>query len=175
MQLEVTKGTICELNEIEELYNALNDVLANGINYPGWKKGIYPIREDALKGIEENNLFVAKHNNKIVGTIILNHEPANGYENVNWNIKADYNKIIVIHTFAVHPDYLKNKIGMALMKFAEEEAKRCNMKCIRLDVYEKNVPAIKLYEKMGYEYIDTIDLGLGLYGLDWFKVYEKII
>lgn len=61
------------------------------------------------------------------------------------------------------------------MKFAEEEAERCNMKSIRLDVYENNMPAIKLYEKMGYKYLDTIDLGLGHYGLDWFKIYEKII
>lgn len=61
------------------------------------------------------------------------------------------------------------------MKFAEEEAERCNMKSIRLDVYENNIPAIKLYEKMGYKYLDTIDLGLGYYGLDWFKIYEKII
>ena len=61
------------------------------------------------------------------------------------------------------------------MKFAEEEAERCNMKSIRLDVYENNMSAIKLYEKMGYKYLDTIDLGLGHYGLDWFKIYEKII
>jgi len=49
------------------------------------------------------------------------------------------------------------------------------MKSIRLDVYEKNIPAILLYEKCGFEYIDTVDLELGNYGLDWFKLYEKVI
>ena len=41
------------------------------------------------------------------------------------------------------------------MKFAEEEAERCNMKSIRLDVYENNMPAIKLYEKYGFQSLGT--------------------
>lgn len=43
------------------------------------------------------------------------------------------------------------------------------------DVYENNVPAIKLCEKCGFEYIDTIDLGIGNYGLNHFKLYEKLL
>lgn len=173
MKVEIKKGSIKDLDELELLYNELNDALNEGINYPGWIKGIYPIREDALKGIKGDNLFVAVYDGKIVGSIILSHEPEHGYEKVDWNMNAGYNEVIVIRTFVVHPDYFKQKIGSTLMKFAEEEAKRCNMKSIRLDVYEKNMPAIRLYEKAGYKYIDTIDEGLGCYGLDWFKVYEK--
>lgn len=26
-----------------------------------------------------------------------------------------------------------------------------------------------------FEYIDTVDLGFGNYGLDWFKLYEKLV
>jgi RimJ/RimL family protein N-acetyltransferase len=44
-----------------------------------------------------------------------------------------------------------------------------------LDVYEGNIPAISLYEKYGFKYIDTVDLGLGNYGLDWFRLYEKLL
>ena len=175
MKVEIKKGTMKNLDELERLYNELNDALSEGTNYPGWIKGIYPIRENALKGIEDGNLFIAECNGKIVGSIILSHEPEDGYEKVQWDIEAECDEIIVIRTFVVHPDYFKQKVGFSLMKFAEEEAERCNMKSIRLDVYENNMPAIKLYEKMGYKYLDTIDLGLGHYGLDWFKIYEKII
>ncbi len=48
-------------------------------------------------------------------------------------------------------------------------------KSIRLDVYEGNIPAIRLYEKCGFEYVNTVDLGLGNYGLKWFKLYEKLL
>jgi len=44
-----------------------------------------------------------------------------------------------------------------------------------LDVYEGNIPAIKLYEKCGFKYMDTVDLGLGRYGLNWFRLYERML
>ena len=62
-----------------------------------------------------------------------------------------------------------------LISFACELGKELHMKAIRLDVYENNIPAIKLYEKFGFNYIDTIDLGLGDYGLHRFRLYEKIL
>ncbi|MDF2881389.1 MAG: acetyltransferase [Clostridiaceae bacterium] len=64
---------------------------------------------------------------------------------------------------------------MILMEFADEYSIKSKARSIRLDVYEKNIPAITLYEKCGFKYIDTVDLGLGNYGLDWFKLYEKIL
>ncbi len=61
------------------------------------------------------------------------------------------------------------------MEFSIEHAGNLSFKSIRLDVYEKNLPAIKLYEKYGFQYIDTVDLGLDQYGLNWFYLYEKIL
>ena len=112
---------------------------------------------------------------RIIGSIILNHEPETVYYNINWKIVSDYCDIFVIHTFAIHPDYMKLGIGKALIDFAVEYSLQSNIKSIRLDVYENNIPAINLYKKCGFQYIDTVDLGLGNYGLNWFKLYEKII
>ncbi len=61
------------------------------------------------------------------------------------------------------------------MDFAIEHSIKSQVKSIRLDVYEGNIPAIKLYEKCGFKYIDTVDLGLGNYGLNWFRLYEKLL
>jgi len=83
--------------------------------------------------------------------------------------------MLAIHRFVVHPDYLRRGIGTKLLCFAENFAKANKVKSIRLDVYDKNEPAIKAYEKCGYTYIDTVDIGLRCYGLDWFKLYEKLI
>ena len=43
------------------------------------------------------------------------------------------------------------------------------------DVDEKNAPAIRLYEKFGFCYIDTVDLGYSDYGLEKFKLYQRIL
>jgi len=144
-------------------------------NYPGWIKGVYPIRENAVTGIQNNNLFVARYEGKIVGSIILDHQPEEAYDGVKWKLDTDYSSIFIVRTFVVHPSYLKIGVGRTLIDFSFELAQKSGMKSIRLDVYEKNIPAILLYEKCGFEYIDTVDLGLGNYGLDWFKLYEKVI
>ena len=175
MNIIIELGNEKDIDELEKLYNDLNDYLAAGINYPGWLKGVYPIREDAVKGIDEGYLYVARYEDEIVGSIILNHEPEDAYSKVNWEIEADYSDIVVIHTFVVHPKYMKNGIGQKLMEFATNHSNEIKAKAIRLDVYEKNVPAITLYEKFGYRYIDTVDLGYGECGLDWFKLYERVL
>lgn len=175
VKINIELGKSTDIDELEQLYDELNDYLSAGVNYPGWKKGIYPVRQNAVSGIENGNLYVARHNEKIVGSIILSHVPEPAYYKVKWKTDCDYSEVLVIYTFVVHPDYLKCGIGKDLMDFAVNQGIECNAKSIRLDVYEQNMPAIKLYEKCGFEYIDTVDLGLGNYGLDWFKLYEKLI
>jgi len=175
MKINFELGKTSEIDELERLYDDLNDYLAKGINYPGWRKGIYPIRQDAANGIKNGNLFVAKHEGKIAGSIILSHVPEPAYHQAKWQIESDYSDVFVVYTFVVHPDYMKCGVGKALLNFAEDLAVKSNVKSIRLDVYEGNMPAIRLYEKCGFKYIDTVDLGLGNYGLDWFKLYEKLL
>lgn len=175
MKFIIEPGTSADIDELEKLYNELNDYLAATINYPGWIKGIYPIREDAVAGVNDNMLYVARTDGRIAGSVILNHQPEKAYENVRWKMELDYSCIFVIHTFVVHPSFLKKGVGHALMDYSLELAQRSGIKSVRLDVYEKNLPAISLYEKCGFEYVDTVDLGLGKYGLNWFKLYEKVI
>lgn len=175
MDINTELGQANDIDELEQLYNDLNDQLAKGINFPGWRKGIYPIRQDAIDGIEHANLYVAKFNGKIVGSIILNHASEVAYFKTQWQYESDYSDVFVVHTLAVHPDFWKCGIGNALIEFSIEHGVKSQAKSIRLDVYEGNIPAIKLYEKCGFKYIDTVDLGLAKYGLKWFKLYEKLL
>lgn len=175
MNIVIKKGTKLDINQLTHLYDDLNDFLECNTNYPGWKKGVYPTREDAVNGVANGTLYVAKNAEKVVGSIILNHIPEPAYDKVKWKINADYSDVFVVHTFAVHPAYLKSGIGADLMSFAIHHCINEDAKSIRLDVYENNSPAIKLYEKFGFEYIDTVDLGLRKYGLDHFYLYEKVL
>ena len=111
----------------------------------------------------------------IAGTFILRHVPEEAYSKADWKIDLDYKDIKVIYTLAVHPDYLKKGIGKKIMQLIINYSRTSKMKAIRLDVYETNAPAIKLYENCGFKYSDTIDLGYSQYGLDYFKLYQKIL
>lgn len=168
-------GKTNDIDEIEQLYNDINDFLAAGVNYPGWRKGIYPNRQTAIDGVKDGSLYVARHNGKIVGSVILSHKPEPAYHKVKWEFESDYSDVFVVYTFVVHPQFLKCGVGKALIDFTIEHSIKSQAKSIRLDVYEDNIPAIRLYEKSGFKYIDTVDLGLGNYGLNWFKLYEKLL
>ena len=175
MEIIFELGKPNDIGEIEQLYNDLNDYLAAGVNYSGWRKGIYPVRQTAIEGVKDCNLYVAKHNDKIIGSVILSHEPEPAFHKAKWEFESDYSDVFVVYTFAVHPEFLKCGVGKALMDFSIEHSIKSQAKSIRLDVYEGNIPAIRLYEKCGFKYIDTVDLGLGNYGLNWFKLYEKLL
>ncbi len=175
MNIIIEQASERDIDELEQLYNDTNDYLASTTNYPGWRKGIYPIREDAVKGVQNKTLYLARVDGRIIGSVILSHEQEAAYHEVKWKIEVAEPKILVVYTFVVHPDYSHKGVGKMLLEFACDLGKSKQVETIRLDVYENNLPAIRLYEKCGFEYIDTVDLGYGKYGLDWFKLYEKRI
>lgn len=171
--MEVRKGEEKDIDAVAALYEELTEYLESHINYPGWRRGIYPAREDAVQGISEGNLFVAEEGGRIVGTVILRHTPEEAYRSVDWHCDLDEDSVLVVYTFAVHPEFLHQGIGRKMMKFIIDYAECTHMKAVRLDVYEKNVPAIRLYEESEFQYIDTVDLGYGMYGLKWFRLYQR--
>lgn len=173
--MTIEKGTVNDIDELSELYDELNDYFTSTVNYPGWIKGIYPVKDTAIEGITEGNLFVLRIDGKIAGSIILNHKPENAYRDVKWSFETDYSDVVVIHTLVVHPHFLKMGVGDKLMSFAAEHSRNMGMKAIRLDVSIDNTPAIALYEKHDYTYVGTVDLGLNYPHLIWFKLYEKIL
>ena len=70
---------------------------------------------------------------------------------------------------------METGVGRKLMDFAKSYGIKQGMKTIRLDVSIHNKPAITLYEKCGYKYVETVDLGLNIPGLVWFKLYEIVL
>ena len=177
MRLEYTikAATFADVEAIATFYDEVNDALETDINYPGWRKGIYPARSTAEEGVEQKTLFLAMAEDRIAGSIILNHKDEVGYDTVPWLTAVDYSETYIIHTLAVHPDFKRLGVGRFLMDFAESYGLQNGKASIRLDVFHKNTPAITLYEQFGYTYLTTVDMGLKEYGLDYFKVYEKVL
>lgn len=136
---------------------------------------MYPLREHAQEGICTKSLYVAMYEGKIVGSVIYLLEQGQVYQNVNWQLDFDV-PVIVIHILAVHPDYLGCGVGKAVLEYAENFGRRQGARTIRLDTYEKNTPAVRLYEKCNFQECGRVDLGLEpIYGLKWYRAFEKII
>jgi len=173
--IHIEKAVESDLDSIGKLYEDICGYLETHRNYPGWKKGVYPIRQDAEKGLAADALYIARIGAETAGTIILNHEPEAGYRNGKWLTTDDYRYICVIHTLAVHPDFLKCGIGTELLMFAEQVAREEQCISIRLDVVKENIPAEQLYQKCGYQPAGTVSLGYEADGIPWFNLYEKLL
>lgn len=173
--MQIRKGTREDIDAVSALYDELIDYLENHINYPLWRKGVYPTREDAVQGIEEGALFIAETDGRIAGSFILRHRPEEGYALADWGIQLDDREVLVLYTFAVHPEHLHQGVGQKLLEWILNDAAQTGNRAVRLDVYEKNLPAIRLYEKLGFRYVDTVDLGYSMYGLDRFRLYQRLL
>lgn len=175
MNMVIQLATMNDLTEIENLYEVVVDDLEKNINYPGWKKSIYPTQNEAVRGIENNELYVVRYDEKIVGSVVINHEQEKNYQMANWKIDAHDDEVYVIHTLAIDPGYKGLKIAQKLLEYAETLAKKNGVKTIRLDVRKGNVPAVKLYQRCGYNYVGAINLDFRGADLGLFELYEKII
>lgn len=173
------KVRIAEENDVErvaESYERLHDHLETHENHPRWIRGIYPTKEDAQEGFEKGWLYVAEADGKLAGSVIYLHEQEEVYDQVKWPKEIPGDQVYVIHVLAVHPDFFRMGVGTALLEYACSMGRENGIGAVRLDVYEINFSAIRLYESCGFSYRGTIDLGLEeLYGLKWYHVYEKLL
>ena len=60
-----------------------------------------------------------------------------------------------ITTIAVKKEYLRNHIGEAIIQRIIEDCYKNNIKYLTLEVRVSNIPAIKLYEKYGFQSLGT--------------------
>ena len=173
--MKIEAGVAGDIDELEQLYNDLNDYLDANLNYAGWKKDMYPTRREAENGLKEGGLFVLKIGDRIAGSVILSHRQEAAYFKAKWGVAAEGDEVMVVRTLVTHPDSLKQGVSQELLQFAKVYALEKGCKAIRLDVAQQNMPAISLYEKCGYSYVDTVDLGLPYEHLKWFRLYELVL
>lgn len=81
------------------------------------------------------HIFIAVADNNVVGTVALKRKSSECYE---------------LTKMAVHPDYRKHGAGLALATAALEQARKDGMQNVILYSNRKLVPAIALYEKLGF-------------------------
>lgn len=109
-----------------------------------WKLEYYPIHynvEYFREQMKENELYVVKDKNKIIGMVLLKNEDPTYWQ--------DEKKAFYIHHLTTHIDY--HGIGKMLIQFAIERAKKCGKEYLRLDCFRSNVKLNKYYESLGFE------------------------
>ena len=124
---------------------------ANGIEQ--WHYD-YPNEQVISKDIDEETVFVIKDDSGGLGTITLNNDQDEQYQQVQW--KYTDGKVLVIHRLAVHPRSQGMGLGKKLCLFAEHFAKEKGFSIIRLDAYSGNPASNHIYTQLGYHKVDGL-------------------
>ena len=164
-----------EVDAVARLYDDVTDHLEATNNYPRWKKGVYPTRDDASRAYEADELYVALRDGRLVGTMTLSHEPPEGFSQVTWSTPTDCSPTPMVPRLAVSPHHLGGGVGLALLGHAEVVARAEGDLAIRLDTAADNEPACRLYSKAGFSFVGTVSLGCEDFGLPWFRLFEKLL
>ena len=168
---------LCKENDIVEVGKFYDKVvlhLCETTNYPKWEYKIYPSEISVREKVSVNQQFVCMNDGNIVGAFVLNDDPQGKYENADWTEELVQGEYMVCHTLATSPDIQGKGIGQQMVEFCIRYAKENGYKAIRLDVVPDNIPARRLYEKCGFEYVGDVDLERGIEEIPLFSMYELV-
>ena len=165
-----------DFDKIRSLYWNLIDQEQDYPSFPHWKKGIHPSDEMMQDSIDTGELYVLADDDdddEIAACVIANDEKVEGYADAPWLIDSD--EVIVLHVLAVHPDHRGKGLARRLVENVIEQERKAGKKALRLDVIENNTTAEKLYQKLGFRYIQTKTLYYDVVGEMTFKLYELVL
>jgi ribosomal-protein-alanine N-acetyltransferase len=95
--------------------------------------------------------LLAEVNNEVVGYVMCRVEAGLGY------IRRGIVKLGHIVSIAVHPNYRRLGIGTRLMRESMKRLKEYyNVEEVYLEVRVSNIPAIRLYESLGFKKVKII-------------------
>ena len=159
--------------KIRSLYWILIDREQDDPSFPHWKKGIHPSDEMIQDSIDKGDLYVLADGDEIAACVIANDEKVDGYSDTPWQIDSD--EVIVLHVLAVHPNHRGKGLARRLVENVIEQERKAGKKALRLDVIGNNTTAEKLYQKLGFQFIQTKTLYYDVVGKMTFKLYERVL
>lgn len=169
---EIRLVHINEFQKVRLFYHSMIEAMKNIEYKPGWEKDVYPASEFLQDSINFGELFIGESDQKIAAAMVVNHEYNEGYQKVKWPTLAKPREITVIHALGVHPDFAGQGLAKVMVGKVLSLAKEKGQKVVRLDVLGGNIPAKKLYTKMGFKYIDTTQMYYEDTGWTNYELYE---
>lgn len=170
---QVRKATRQDLDALAELYDRAVLHLQATVNYPKWEYGVYPCRDSVEQAILKGEQFLCEEEGQLLGAFILNEDPKGAYEKGEWKQTLSEGDYAVIHTLAVDPAAKGKGVGRRMVEFCISHGKQRGYKALRMDVVPENLPAIRLYESLGFTFAGQVDLERNHPEIPLFSLYER--
>ena len=146
----IRKATEEDVSFVADIYNKIHALEQARKISIGWNPNVYPIRETAEKALGTDTLFVLTVDGNVIASAIINHEQPEAYSLVNWEYVASGDKVGVLHTLVVNPDFGGQGLGKLFVEFFENYCRKLGCDVVRLDTQVKNDRPFNMYPKLGY-------------------------
>lgn len=172
--MEIRKCTVNEAAVVGEFYeNTVKFMDDNGVNYPKWLYKIFPSTKYAIDAARAGNQFICTDGENILAAFVLCEDPEGDYSKGAWSQNLEIGEFLVLHAFAVAPNYWRRGLGKKIIEFCTNYAAEKNYRALRLDIVPENFPAKKLYEACGFKFVGAANLGREFSGIPKFCMYER--
>ena len=173
--MTIRPATAADLNGITAIYDAILDREEAGPVYTNWQRGKYPTTDTARQALEAGTLYVGEEDDFLWGVVNLNGIQLPEYGAIPWTIPAEREQVAVIHTLCIHPAASGQGRAKQMVTFCEEEARRQGKTVMRLDTWEGNLPANRMYPALGYRYAGAAEFFFQGFIHEILNCYEKAL
>ena len=129
--------------------------------YTVFQEGVYPTRAHAEAALQAQGLYVYTSENQVLASLILHAAQPAEYQHINWSSAALPEQTWVLHLLMVHPSLAGQGIGARLVRYGLDLAAAQGCTAVRLDTGAQNLPAVALYQKLGFQLVAQTDMQVG--------------
>ena len=146
----IRKATSDDITAVSRIYSMIHALEQSGTVSIGWNPDVYPIPATAVTALNADSLFVLTIDDEVVASAIMNHEQPAAYSLVEWKFVVPGDRVGVLHTLVVNPDFGNRGIGKLFVSFFEDYCRSLGCEVARLDTQVKNARPFAMYPKLGY-------------------------
>lgn len=175
-QITYRPTTAADADAVLAFYAEMIDVMAGTDFDVLWKHDEHPshafLEESTAKG---QAIIGTLPDGTIASALVIDHEPAPGYEQVPWQVPGRPEEIGIVHVVATLPQYHGRGFARGLMNAAIGLSRERGLKALRLDTFLDNNRSQGLYGSLGfidhgawpvfYDDLGTVDLKMYEYPL----------
>ena len=150
MSVKFEKASAADFEKIKSAYIDIINRTTDIKEYARWEYGKHPTDEMIQKYIDGGNMYLFMEDGNLAGVIAITFSQGEDYHPVKWQVEVQDDEVMVLHILEIMPDFQGKGIAKKMIQAALELGRAKRMKVCRFDALASNLPAQKLYEKLGF-------------------------
>ena len=174
LDMKLTRATEQDFERITSFYRHVIDEMTDMDVYGKWIYGLHPT-DDMIRGyIESGFLYYGEADGTMLSVLAVTPQ-GESYHDISWQKDFDDNDVAVIHLFCVDPGFQGQGVARQTMEMVIEQSRKEGKNAVRLDAIPCNIPALHLYESLGFQKRDQRLWHADNLGWHDFYLYELIL